>query len=152
MVASSYPLPSFTTLYSVPETDGTVTAGKEQSGQRSLIRVLIVMSFSRTPPSPCMNSSAKPWSPRSLSGSDLAAACIFECPREDECVSMALLSLSLGPRTGNGRYPLLLVIALPLLCQWLSPHRSATWQGPPPVMSGMLWNSQKQPHLSSLLS
>lgn len=111
MVASSYPLPSFTTLYSVPETDGTVTAGKEQSGQRSLIRPLVVMSFSRTPPSPCMNSSANPWSPGSLSGSDLAAACISECPREHECVSTDLLSLSPGPRTGNGRYPLLFLFS-----------------------------------------
>lgn len=45
MAASSYPLPSFITLYSISEADGTVIAGQEQSGQRSLIKLLAVMSF-----------------------------------------------------------------------------------------------------------
>ena len=68
MAASSYPLPSFITLYSISEADGTVIAGQEQSGQRSLIKLLAVMSLWPTLPYPCMNSPAKLHSLRSQSG------------------------------------------------------------------------------------
>lgn len=148
MVASSYPLSSFITVYSISETDGTVIAGQEQSGQRSLIRLLVVMSLWLTLPYPCMNSPAKLGASDPGMGPVLAAARLFERPSEHERMSMGLSSSSWW---GNWRHIRNLVIALSLLCQWLSPHGLAQGRGLP-VTSAMLWNPQNQSHLSSLPS
>lgn len=148
MAASSYPLPSFITLYSISEADGTVIAGQEQSGQRSLIKLLAATSLWPTLPHPCVNSPAKLHSLRSQSGPSSGSSpplpmALWACTR----VYGPEFKFPVGKLEAYHK----LGHCASSLCQWLSPHGSVQGRGPPGT-SAMLWNSQKQPHLGSLPS